>query len=288
MINRKIGIIGCGNMGEAILSRLANVMEKSTSIMVSELDSKRRDCLQDKYKMIIGTDNNKVVKFSDVIILAVKPCDFEDVLKKEVCCGISENKLIISIAAGITTKYIERAVGRDIPVIRAMPNIGAIIGHSVSSLSAGAYVKKSDMELAREIFSLIGDVVEVDEGLVDAVTAVSGSGPAYFFYFIESLYEVAQELKLPGEVAKKLVIKTALGSVKLLCNLKEDPKALRKKVTSKGGTTEAAFKVLEYKKVKKIIKDAVKKACKRSKELSKPFDKSSGFCPEQGRRTKGR
>lgn len=288
MINKKVGIIGCGNMGEALLGRLIGVMEKSTSIMVSELDAGRRDYLQDKYKMIIGIDNNKVVKFADVIILAVKPTDFEDLLKREVCCGVSKGKLVISIAAGITTKYIESIIGQDIPVIRAMPNMGAMIGHAITSLSAGSAVKEEEMSLAKEIFSIIGDVVEIDEKLVDAVTAISGSGPAYFFYFVESLYEAAQDLKLPGEVAKKLVMKTALGSVQLLYDLKEEPSALRKKVTSKGGTTEAAFKVLERKKVKNIIKDAVKKACKRSKELSKLFGKSSGFRPERSRRTKGR
>lgn len=269
MIGKKIGIIGCGNMGEALLGRLIGVLEKSTSIMVSELDAKRRDYLQDKYKMIIEIDNNKVVKFADVIILAIKPKDFEDLLKKEVCCGVSKDKLVISIAAGVTTKYIESIIGKDVPVIRAMPNMGAIIGQAASSLSAGTSAKKEDMEIAGQIFSMIGDVVEVDEKLVDAVTALSGSGPAYFFYFIESLYEVAEELKLPKDIASLLVIKTALGSIKLLHELKEEPAALRKKVTSKGGTTEAAFKVLEHKKVKKIIKDAVKEACKRSKEISK-------------------
>ena len=268
MINKKIGIIGCGNMGEAILSRLTGVMEKSTSIMVSELDAKRREYLQGKYKLIVEIDNNEVVKFADCIIIAVKPKDFEELLKKEVCCGASENKLIISIAAGVTTKYIENIVGKNIPVIRAMPNMGAIIGQAVSSLSAGASAKVDDMKFAKEIFSMIGDVVEVDEDLVDAVTAVSGSGPAYFFYFVESLCEVARELKLPDDIAKKLVIKTALGSIKLLHDLKEDPEVLRKKVTSKGGTTEAALKVFEKKELKKIIKDAVKDACKRSKELS--------------------
>ena len=269
MISKKVGIIGCGNMGEALLGRLANVIEKSTSIMVSEFDAKRRDYLQGKYKMIIEIDNNELVKFSDVIIIAVKPKDFESLLKNEICCGVSSKKLVISIAAGITTKYIERVIGKDVPVIRAMPNMGALIGHSVSSLSAGSSVKKEDMELAKEIFSLIGDVVEVEEKLVDAVTAVSGSGPAYFFYFIEALYEVAEELELPPDVAKKLVLKTALGSVKLLQDLKEEPAALRKRVTSKGGTTEAAFKVLERKKVKDIIKAAVKDACKHSKKLSR-------------------
>lgn len=268
MINKKIGIIGCGNMGEAIFSRLAGVLEKSTSIMVSEFDAKRRGYLQDKYKIIVEIDNNRVVKFADVIILAVKPKDIENVLKHEVCCGVSNKKLVISIAAGITTGYIEKVIGKDIPVIRAMPNMGAIIGQAVSSLSPGSSVANNDMELAKDIFSMIGEVVEVEEKLVDAVTAVSGSGPAYFFYFMESLYEAAEELKLPGDIAKKIVLKTALGSVKLLYELKEEPDRLRKKVASKGGTTEAALKVFESKKFKKIVKDAVKEACKRSRKLS--------------------
>ena len=118
MITKKVGIIGCGNMGEALLSRLSRVVEKSTALMVSETDAARRDYIQTKYKIIVEIDNNAVVKYSDVIILAVKPKDFDSVLKQEVCCGLSDKKLLISIAAGITTKYIENAVGKDIPVVR--------------------------------------------------------------------------------------------------------------------------------------------------------------------------
>ncbi|MDP3730836.1 MAG: pyrroline-5-carboxylate reductase [Candidatus Omnitrophota bacterium] len=269
MINKKIGIIGCGNMGEAILSRLSNVLEKSVSIMVSEFDFKRRNYVQSKYKVIVETDNNEVVKFADVIILAVKPKDLGSVLKNEVCCGASKDKLLISIAAGITTKYIESIVGKDVPVIRVMPNMAATIGESISSISAGSAVGSKDMELAKEIFLTVGDVVEVDEKLIDAVTAISGSGPAYFFYMVEALIEAGCAAGLKEDIAKKLVLKTALGSAKLLETLKEDPAALRSRVTSKGGTTEAAIKVFESKKFKKIIKDAVRAAKARSKELQK-------------------
>lgn len=269
MIDKKIGIIGCGNMGEAILSRLAAVIEKSTAIMVSEYDSARRDYIQTKYKMIVEVDNNEVVKFADVIILAVKPKDFEGLLKQEICCGLSEKKLLISIAAGVTTKHIEDVIGSDVPVVRAMPNMGALIGEAVTSLSRGKAASQKDIETAREIFSLIGEVVEVDEKLVDAVTAVSGSGPAYFFYIIESMIAAGVALGLDDKTAAKLVMKTALGSAKLLEVLKEDPAVLRKKVTSKGGTTEAAIAIFEKKKIKNIINDAVKAASKRSEELSK-------------------
>ena len=269
MIDKKIGIIGCGNMGEALLSRLARTVEKSTSLMVSEADAARRSHIQTTYRMIVEIDNNAVVKYSDVVILAVKPKDFENVLKQEICCGMNEKKLLISIAAGITTKYIEGAVGKNIPVIRAMPNMGALIGEAVTSLSRGSAASGKDMETAVGIFSLIGDVVEVDEELVDAVTAVSGSGPAYFFYMIEALTEAAVSLGLDAGTASRLVLKTALGSAKLLEALKEDPVVLMKRVASKGGTTEAALDIFEKKRFKNIIKDAVKAAHKRSKELSR-------------------
>jgi pyrroline-5-carboxylate reductase len=269
MISKKIGIIGCGNMGEAILDRLSNILRKSVSIMVSEFDAKRRDYIQSRYKVIVETDNNEVVKFADVIILAVKPKDLEAILKTEVCCGASKEKLLISIAAGITTKYIERIVGKDVPVIRVMPNMAATIGESITSISAGSAVTPEHMKLAKEIFLMIGDVVEVDEKLVDAVTATSGSGPAYFFYMIEALIEAGCAAGLKEDVARKLVLKTALGSAKLLEIFKEDPAILRSKVTSKGGTTEAAIKVFESRKFKNIIKDAVKAARARSKKLQK-------------------
>ena len=269
MINKKIGIIGCGNMGESLLKGLSRIMEKSTSIMVSETDALRRSEIQAKYKIIVEIDNNVLVKYSDIVILAVKPQDFEKVLKQEVCCGISKDKLLISIAAGVTTKYIESVVGKDVPVIRVMPNMAAKIGEAISSISGGRFARAEDMKTAKEIFETAGEVVEVEEDLVDSVTAISGSGPAYFFYMVEALIEAAKDLGLKDEIAKKLVLKTALGSAKLLEALKEDPAVLIKKVASKGGTTEAAFKVFESKKFKSIVKEACKKAHSRSKELSK-------------------
>lgn len=269
MIDKKIGIIGGGNMGEAIFSHLSNVLEKTTMLKVSESDTAKRDSLQAKYKIIVEIDNNALVKFADVVILAVKPQDVGELLKNEICCGVSKDKILISLAAGITTDYIESIVGKEIPVVRAMPNMAARIGEAMTSISAGRAARTEHMKLANDIFSVVGDVVEVDEKLVDAVTAVSGSGPAYFFYLIESLVEAAQELGLNRQTAERLVLKTALGSAKLLEALQEDPEALRKKVTSKGGTTEAAFKVFEAKKIKDIIISAVKAARDRSKELSR-------------------
>ncbi len=269
MITKKIGIIGCGNMGEALLGRLSAIIEKSTSIMVSEMDAARRDFIQGKYRIIVGVDNNYLVKYSDVVIIAVKPKDFDKLLKEEICCSLSKDKLVISIAAGITIKNIEKIIGKDVPVIRAMPNMPAVIGEAVTTISRGSAAGIEDVRLAKEILSAIGDVIEVDEALVDSVTAISGSGPAYFFYLAESLINAALELGLEKDLAKRLVFKTALGSSKLMEITREDPAVLRAKVTSKGGTTEEAIKVFESKKLRKIIIEAAKKARDRSKKLSK-------------------
>jgi pyrroline-5-carboxylate reductase len=256
-------------MGEALLGRLSKVMEKSVSIMVSELDAARRAVILEKHKIIVEIDNNYLVKYCDVIILAVKPQDLENVLRQEVCCGISEKKLLISIAAGVTTEYIESVVGRNVPVVRAMPNMPAVIGEAVTVICAGSAAAKRDIELSRQIFSTIGDVIEVEEKHMDAVTAISGSGPAYFFYFIEALAEAGEKLGLDTKTSEELATKTAIGSSKLLDELKEYPSLLRKKVTSKGGTTEAALKIFDDKAIKKIIEEATAAACARSKELSK-------------------
>ena len=269
MIDKKIGIIGCGNMGEALLSRLVKAIQKSTNLMVTEMDAVRRDVIETKYKMIVGIDNNYLVKYSDIIIIAVKPKDFDKLLKEEVCCGVSKDKLIISLAAGITTKYIEKIVGKDIPVVRAMPNMGALVGESITAISGGKAAGKGHLAVAREIFENIGDVIEVEENLVDSITAVSGSGPAYFFYLMESLIEAAEELGLDKASSERLVYKTALGSARLVHALKAHPLLLRGRVTSKGGTTEAAFKIFESRKFKSIVKEAVKKAAKRAKELAR-------------------
>jgi pyrroline-5-carboxylate reductase len=268
MIYKKIGIIGCGSMGEALLSRLLTVVDKSTQLMAGESDASKRAALRSRHRIIVEIDNNMVVKFADVIILAVKPQDVDALLKTGIRRGISKDKLLVSVAAGVTTGRIEKIVGKDIPVIRAMPNMAAKIGESITSLSAGTSAGAGHMEIAKEIFSSIGDVVEIDEKHVDTVTAVSGSGPAYFYYLIESLTAAAVRSGIAKEIADRLVLKTASGSIRLLEALKEDPVSVRKRVTSKGGTTEAAFKVIESRKFKKMMIDAVRAARKRSKELS--------------------
>ena len=266
MINKTIGVIGCGNMGSELIKRLSGAVRRGR-LMVYDADSARRNAMR-RYKAVIAKDNIALAKQCGVIILAVKPKDIEGLLGR-IRSFITKDKLVISIAAGITTGYIERSLWGRAAVVRAMPNMPARIGEGISTLSRGTFAKRGDLNMAKKLVSFLGDVIEVDEASVDAVTAVSGSGPAYFFYLVESMIETAVELGLSRKVAKRLVIKTALGSAKLLLAVKEGPAELMAKVASKGGTTEAALHIFESRDFKGIVKEAVKRAHGRSKELSR-------------------
>lgn len=269
MTKKKIGIIGCGNMGEAIIKGLRRLHWRSDYVAASETDAARRERIRKTHKLSVSADNKFLVMDSDVIILAVKPRDIEGVLRDVACCGVLGGKLVISIAAGVSTGYIENILGKGVAVVRAMPNLPATVAEAMTCISAGRWAASSHVATAREIFSAVGGVVEMKEILMDAATAVSGSGPAYFFYLMETMIEAARELGMSKKTATDLVVRTAVGSAKLVQELAEDPLALRMKVTSKGGTTEAAFRAIEAKKIKDGLKGAIKKAYARSKELSK-------------------
>lgn len=268
-IDKRIGIIGCGNMGEALIKGLAQVSRKAKSLLiVSDADRIKSERMRRKYKVAVAENNESLADSSDIIILAVKPKDFDEAVGS-IKSSLSRKKLLISIAAGVTTRQIEGLLSGDIPVIRVMPNMAAVIGESVSSISAGHFAAKAHIRTAKDIFSSLGDIVEIKEDLVDAITAISGSGPAYFFYLVESLIEAAEGIGLTKETARSIVLKTLVGSGKLLEALKSEPSDLRARVTSKGGTTEAALKVFESRNFKDIVKEAAIAACNRSKALSK-------------------
>ena len=265
---KTIGIIGCGNMGEAILRGIISTnIVRAKNIFISDINSSQLDCIKNAYKVNVGFNNSIVAKSSDVIILAVKPQDMASTL-----AGISQElnkkKLLISIAAGMKTKKILSFLDNNVPVVRVMPNMPALIGKGVSAISKDSASARHRKDAGR-IFSSIGEVVEIREKDFDAVTAISGSGPAYFFYLVEVLIKSAVKLGLKKDVARKLAVKTAYGSVCLLDQLKQDPASLRKKVTSKGGTTEAVFKLFKKKNLDKIFEEGIKKASQRSKELGR-------------------
>lgn len=257
-----IGIIGGGHMGSAIIGGTRN----KYSVCVCEKDAKRRVYLR-KHTRVAVTDLETLMKRSRVLILAVKPQDFEGTLG-EIKQHINKRHLVISIAAGITTKYIEKRLGQ-VRIIRAMPNLGVKVGRGMTGIARGKYATTADLQTANAIFKNVGEVLNVTESKLDAITAVSGSGPAYYFNFIEAFINAAKQLGLSDKEVSVCVHATLSGSSALYSQSGQPAAALRKQVTSKGGTTEAALKVLAKKSYNKIFLQALKAAKKRSKELSK-------------------
>jgi len=263
----KIGIIGCGNMGQALIRGIiATGFTTRRNIFCCDKDRNKINSLRPKFKIRIARSNSELVKKSDVLILAVKPQDVDTAIQ-DMASGL-EGKLLISICAGISTRNLQKRLGK-VSVVRVMPNMPAQILQGISAISLGKYAARKDKTAAMSIFSCVGEVVEVEERLMDAVTAISGSGPAYFFYLVERLTEAAKKLGISHSLAQRLAVKTALGSAMLMNQSGQKPQDLRKRVTSKGGTTEAAFAVFRKKGLDKILSLAFKAAASRSKRLER-------------------
>jgi pyrroline-5-carboxylate reductase len=264
-MGKNIGIIGGGNMGEALIKGLAEKkLFAAADILVSEADAKRRQYLKKKYKVSIS-DLAELTQQCGIIILAVKPQDMANVLAPI----NGQNKLFISIAAGLTTQFFEQHLGGRARVARAMPNMPALIGEGITGICKGKYATPTDIKTANQILSAIGQVIIVKESMMDAVTAVSGSGPAYVFLFVEQWMAAAKSLGLSDKDAKNLVYETLNGSAHLLKKIDFSAADLRAKVTSKGGTTQAAMDVFSKAKFGELMKKALSAAKKRAKELSK-------------------
>jgi pyrroline-5-carboxylate reductase len=265
----KIGFIGCGNMGEAILK---GMLEKkcflAKDIFVCEKDKKRSSALSKKHKVKIISSVKELTEKVDIIILAVKPQDSQQIIK-EMSVYMNKKKLIISIMAGVKIEKIEKAVGKSIGIVRTMPNMGAFIGASVTSISYNKNVSKKNKAWTEKIFSSIGNIHVVSQAKKDIITALSGSGPAYFFYIVEAFVIEGVKQGLSKKEATELIVNTMTASADIIKQTKVEPAKLRKMVTSKKGTTEAAIKVFDKKNIKKVITDAVKAAMKRSEQLSK-------------------
>ncbi len=258
----KVGLIGGGNMGEAILRGAC----RNFRIAVYEKRAVRRRYLKRKYPIEIFPID-KIIQWADIIIFAVKPQDISRVLMA--LQNRKREPLFISIAAGITTEYLERHLGGKPRVIRTMPNMPAMVKEGISALCRGRYAQRRDLNIAKRLFLTVGEVIIVEEQFMNAITAVSGSGPAYVFYFMEQMMAAASALGLNTKQARQLVQKTFQGSLHLLDMMKADPADLRARVTSKGGTTEAALRVFKKGRFPKIFQQALKAASQRAKELSK-------------------
>jgi pyrroline-5-carboxylate reductase len=267
MQKKKIGIIGCGNMGEAILRGLHH-KGVTKGVVVSELRSERRDAIKKTYGVEVIADNRQLASQVQVIILAVKPQELKGVLQ-EIAPAVEPTTLLISIAAGASLGAIASILAKDVRLVRAMPNIAALALESATALSPGAGVSAADLKTAREIFNAMGRTVIIAESLMDAVTGMSGSGPAYVSLFIEALADGGVRMGLPRKDALEMAIQTVLGTARLLTEQGEHPAHLKDRVASPGGTTIAGIAALEAKGFRGAVMEAVAAATQRSKELAK-------------------
>lgn len=264
----KIGILGCGNMGEAIAKGMIfSGLVNARSLYVYDVDRDKVVRLREYLDANTAKSSEELCNQCNIIILAMKPQDVEDALR-EVWHVIDSSKLVISIAAGVSIRRIKKFLKEEVRVIRTMPNMAAFVSASVTAICSDNYATAEDIKFVKQLFAALGEVVEVEEGLMDAVTAISGSGPAYFFYLTEMLERCAIEMGIAKEKAKLFAVKTAVGSALLLTDSEGSIESLRKCVMSKGGTTEAAFKYFAEKGLEEILKGGIEAARKRAKELS--------------------
>jgi len=265
--NAKLGFIGAGNMATALARGVLSAgLLPPDRIYASDVDDDRRKAFRADTGAHMLAGNAAVVAKSDVVVLAVKPQQMAAVLR-EVGPSFEEKHLVISIAAGVATACIEKFVRNGVRVVRAMPNTPMLVGAGAVGLCKGKWAGDADLALARRIFESSAVVVSVEENLIDAVTAISGSGPAYFFYLAEHMIAAGVELGLTPEQAGSLVTQTALGAGKMLAETGQSPEELRTRVTSPGGTTEAAIKSMARSDLGKSLIKAMKAAAQRSMEL---------------------
>lgn len=266
--NKKIGFIGAGNMATALIKGVvkAGLLEPDF-ITAGDVDIEKLESLKNEYGInVVFKENQKIISECDIIILAVKPQIFEKILK-EIAPKLNMSKLVISIAAGITTEYIEKIVNKELKVVRAMPNTPALILEGATAIAPGCHATEDDMKIAHEIFKAVGKVAEVDESQMDAVTGLSGSGPAYIFMIIEALSDAGVKMGLSRSVAMKLAAQTVMGAAKLQIETEMHPGRLKDMVTSPGGTAIAGIHTLEQGGLRTTLINAVESATKRSMEL---------------------
>lgn len=267
MISQKLGVIGVGNMGGSILEGLfAKKLISPRQVFVYDKIVEKAKDFAKQYSVQASDSNEGLVRQTEVVLLAVKPQDLADTAS-QFRNVLTPEHLLISILAGTPLAKIRQALlGSDPNIVRAMPNLGAKVGEAITAVTGS---RAADVQLAEQIFSGCGKTVVLEEKYFDLVTAVSGSGPAYFFFLMELLMKEAVARGLTEAQARLLAVQTALGAGKLAAAAAESPEELRKRVTSKGGTTEAALKVLFNEKADESFRKAVRAAVERGRELSR-------------------
>jgi len=273
--NKKIGIIGTGNMGEALVSGLVSSQKAGSGhIICADVRQDSLESVKKKYGVRTTTNNTEAIKESEIIIYSVKPQILASVLK-ETAPFLDMSKLIISIAAGVPLAAIESCVNKKLRLVRVMPNIAAFVKESASAIAAGQHTHKDDIKLAKAIFDSVGRSVFIEENiLMDAITGLSGSGPAYIFLIVDALADAGVKMGLSRKDALFLSSQTVLGAAKLLLETKEHPGQLKDRVTSPGGTAIAGIHTLEKGGLRTTLINAVEAATTRSKELGEMLMKN--------------
>jgi pyrroline-5-carboxylate reductase len=262
----KITFIGAGNMAEAIVAGIVDrQVVAAGDVCVTDISAERLKHFETKYGVGVSSDNASAVSESDVVVLSVKPQIFPAVWPG-IEGALKPDALVVSIMAGIPSARI--ANGNPVRVVRVMPNTPSLVGEGAAGIAAGEFATPADLQVAERLLSAVGAAVIVKEEEIDAVTALSGSGPAYVFYLLENMLEAAKQMGLEDGVSRELALATVIGAAKLMQETGEDADALRKKVTSKGGTTEAAINTMVEQGVGASVVAALFAAQKRSKELA--------------------
>lgn len=269
MNKSKIGFIGAGNMAAAMIGGLIQQGISAENIWASDLNGEALSGLQQQYGIHTSQDNAELIASSDVVILAVKPQVLKQVLEPLKAVIYERQPLLISIAAGINLHSLQSWSGTDTAIVRCMPNTPALVQSAATALFANVSVSVEQKQLAEHLLASIGLVVWVEaEAQLDAVTAVSGSGPAYFFLVMEAMIEAGEQLGLSSELASRLTLQTALGAAKMASSSEVDAAELRRRVTSPGGTTAAALNEFEHAGLVAMFKTALQAAHKRSETLA--------------------
>jgi pyrroline-5-carboxylate reductase len=261
-----IAVIGAGQMGEALIGGwLAAKVTVPEAVFATDTSVERRDLMKRRFGIRTGADNREAAAWADVVVLAVKPQILDGVVR-ELAPALA-GKLVLSIAAGVTIERLAKLVPRGMRIVRAMPNTPVLVREGLSALSFGAGVTEGDQQLARRLFEAVGRAVVVEEKLMDAVTGLSGSGPAYVFLAIEALADGGVKMGLPRTVADLLAAQTLLGAAKMVLETGEHPAKLKDRVASPGGTTIAGLHRLEQGGFRAALIAAVEAAANRSVEL---------------------
>jgi pyrroline-5-carboxylate reductase len=265
-MTESVAILGAGKMGEALMSGLLRAGRSPGELMFTERHEDRSAMLTEKYG-IESVSSVDAAKRADTLLVAVKPQEMGALLDDLEGC-VTPNNLVITIAAGIPTTTLESRLAAGTPVVRVMSNTPVFVDEAMSAIAAGAHAGEEHLARTEDLLRPVGKVIRVPESQLDAVTALSGSGPAYFFYLVEAMIDAGILLGLPRAVAQELIVQTAIGSAIMLRDSGDHPVQLREAVTSPGGTTIAAIRKLEDHGVRAALLAALEAARDRSRELA--------------------